>query len=424
MARSTTEVRLRRALPVAAALAAVACAGDPPSVVGAAIAPRLCATEPRPIVLDDGTEVYQEPQNLLRVGDELLLAGSPTYGFLPQPADRDAVVRARNAYAATYLTDPPRTVPKPIGGFLDSSTSVALGGGGWASIMQETLPDSTNRDRTLVGLWYGEHDGERWTLAESLPTPPRVEFNVLTASALVRDGDRLVWAARAMGLSEDPIFLYERVEGVWRFERLPFDMVEAVVLAHSDAWGLWLLVVGIEETASSWTKTLRLFRPESGWEMVHRVAAYDDANWEVLWPKVVMDDSGLTVAWLLSDGEHARALTRSGITESSDGVEYVLADHVENVYAVPTPGSSVAWLLDYVGPDPSPDPVARSHELRLVRIVNSQVTLLASTPSPFVGYVQVEALSEAEILVVGAQMGLARPQVPVRSLILRLSASC
>jgi hypothetical protein len=158
--------------------------------------------------------------------------------------------------------------------------------------------------------------------------------------------------------------------------------------------------------------------------MVHRVAAYDDANWEVLWPKVVMDDSGLTVAWLLSDGEHARALTRSGITESSDGVEYVLADHVENVYAVPTPGSSVAWLLDYVGPDPSPDPVARSHELRLVRIVNSQVTLLASTPSPFVGYVQVEALSEAEILVVGAQMGLARPQVPVRSLILRLSASC
>jgi hypothetical protein len=88
------------------------------------------------------------------------------------------------------------------------------------------------------------------------------------------------------------------------------------------------------------------------------------------------------------------------------------------------PDGSTAWLVDYVGPNPTRDPVTRRHDLRLVRIIDERPTVVASAPSPFVGTFSVHPLGLDDILVVGPQMGLVRPQVPVRSLILRLSASC
>jgi hypothetical protein len=383
--------------------------------------PMTCEAPTRPVILPDGTEIYQEATSLLAIGDELLFIGAPTYGYTPQPADRDAVQVLRDGHVATYVGDPPRMIAKPIEGRVRSAFGTSLGGGRWGTIMAE----GGSARSPSVALWYGEHDGTRWTLLERMPFPEGAVPETLSSSSLVHMGNRLAWVGTDFGVPS-AVFLYERTEGEWRITRRDFLAVETARVAYHERWGLWLLLAGVEELDGRWMKSVRLFRLGPEWELVHRLAVYDneDSSVEIMWPKLTIAPTGVTATWILQDESGLSVVAHTGVTDTRAGTSYVLDRHAPEVYPTVLPDGSITWLVDYIGPNPSPDPVARKHELKLVRIIDGRPTVVASAPSPFVGTFSVHPLGVDDILVVGPQMGLVRPQVPVRSLILRLSASC
>jgi hypothetical protein len=95
-----------------------------------------------------------------------------------------------------------------------------------------------------------------------------------------------------------------------------------------------------------------------------------------------------------------------------------LDDNALNVYSLTMPDGSLAWVAEHI------DLAAQHEELRLLRLDGFRVVIAATAPSPFTGFFRAQPSGPNEVLLVGAQMGLVPTETPVRSLILRLSASC
>jgi hypothetical protein len=405
---------------VAACLAMAACASDP-APVGTATPVSPCILEQRPVVLADGTELYIEPQALMREGDDWLVVGSPSYEFAVAPG-QDAVNLSRNQHIGAWLGRPARALGKPTDGTIGSLLSTPLGDGRWAAIFDEIEPpsDSVSAFPSPVSYWYGEHDGTQWTLVEPLPLPPETRVDLRLSSNLVRVGDRLAWIARDSDQDRfDRLVWYERIDGVWRYERLPDELVEHVVLAVDEGSGLWLLLSGIDPDLPEWEKTLRLFREGPPRKLVSRVAVVDAAH-AIYQQNLELGPNGATVSWAVVTPEGTPAFTRTRIREGGSADSIVeLDDDVEHLYSLTMPDGALAWIAEH-----HVDRLARREELRLLRLDGSRVVRAATLPSPFTGFFEVAPNGRDEVLLVGPQMGLAPPETPVRSLILRLSTSC
>ena len=407
-----------RWVAAAACATAVGCSSEPaPRSAATPAGPgTVCQSDPRPLTLADGIQLYVEPQNLFPVGGELLVSGTPTYSF-DVGVGRNAAVRSRGAYVAAFLGDPARAVPNPIDGVVESVTAVALGEGRWAAIFKEVDTDTVPGGERQIGLWYGEHDGSSWSLVEPMPAPASMQLSLRASSRLVRAGDRLAWVAQEASLEDLAVHFYARVDGAWRSTRLPDPFAEGVALGYEEGSGLWLVLIGVDPDLPGWQKSIRLYRENTGWELVSRVAILESGV-EVLWPSVTVLPGGVTISWIRASQDGVRALARTGIAPGNDGTLLVLDEGAEYLVPVSMPDSALAWVVDHA------DPITQLRELRLLRIVGESAARVASTPSPLTGFFSVAPIGPDEVLVVGPEMGTAPTQAPVRSLILRLSASC
>ena len=111
-------------------------------------------------------------------------------------------------------------------------------------------------------------------------------------------------------------------------------------------------------------------------------------------------------------------MARVGIGPDAPGTIVTLDEGSFSSRPAAMPDGSVVWLVDRYE---TGAPVA---ELRLLGVANGRVVRLAAIPSPFTGSFTVLSTNNSEVLVVGAEMGSDSTDVPVRSLILRLSTSC
>ena len=100
------------------------------------------------------------------------------------------------------------------------------------------------------------------------------------------------------------------------------------------------------------------------------------------------------------------------------GTLVTLDEGAYSARAAATPDGRVLWLVDNVDED------ASVPELRYLSLEAGRVVRLSTFPTPFTGPFTLRAVNNAEVLVVGAEMGSDSTDVPVRSLILRLSTSC
>jgi hypothetical protein len=399
---------------VAAALAG--CASDPTPRMSAAPA-SPCLLEQSPLLLADGTELYVEPQNLFRLGDEWMVAGAPSYQWSVAPG-RDAVSVTREAYVAVALDTPARAVPKALpDGRIGSMLATPLGNNRWAAIFDDVDPDSIHALAPPQGYWYGEHDGRRWTLVERLPTPPGSQPDLRQSSDLVRVGDRLVWIAFERGRVGTILHRYERRDGVWLHERMPDEFVEHLAIGLDAESRLWIALAGQDAGLPTHARTIRLYREGSPRELVSRVETLVGGPM-ILQLFVDVRDGAATVSWVTLGADGSRAYARAGIRPDSAGPVVLLDDSALHLYPMTMSDSSLAWIAEHQ------DGRTRRKELELLRLDDMRVSRVASAPSPFTGFFRAKSNGPDEVLLVGAQMGVVQTETPVRSLILRLSTSC
>jgi hypothetical protein len=375
------------------------------------------------LALEDGTEVYVEQEDVILVGQDALVAGSPSYHWRPRPG-RTADRLSADEFAAAYLGDPGRTVERPIAGHLGSVRVAALDERRWAAIMLQVDPDSLPAVDAFRGLWYGEHDGERWTRVDAMDFPgARITSRLSTG--LVRAGDRLAWLTWERVGTGSQLRLYERIDGTWTHALVPGeDRVEQIGLAYLEGSGLWMLLSGYDADLPGFQRSLRLFRERSSdvsrpdrWEFISRVTVAEPGM-ALRRASLTVQSTGVIVSWTAESRGSSRAMTRVGIGPDAPGTVVTLDDAAFAVRPAAMPNGNMVWLVDHAEPD------AAVPELRLLGIANGQVVRLASIASPFAGLFAVRATLPNEVIVVGPEMGSDSTDVPVRSLILRLSTSC
>ncbi len=429
MSGSRAGTRSKGWIAAAACATAAACSSElpprsaatPPSQ-GDPVVP--CLLERRPLTLADGTQVYVEHEQVIQVGEELLLAGSPSFHWKPRPG-RAAERLSSDSLVAVYLGEPARTVANPVPGTLGSIRVAALDDRRWAAIMLQVDPDSLPGVEAFRGLWYGEHDGDGWTLVEPMEFPG-ARINSRLSSRLVTVGDRLVWLAWEPEGSRTLVHEYERVDGTWtRRELAGEDRVEQMDLAYLEGAGLWMLLSGYDAGLPGFQKSLRLFRERPGavatspdrWEFVSRVTVAEP-DVRLRWASLAVQTTGVTVTWNSVGRGASPAMARVGITPDAPGTLVTLADGVYFARSAPMPSGSLTWLA-YLYPSATP-----TAEVALFTYANGGIGRLAAFVSPFTGTFQARPVGDVEVLVVGAEMGSDSIDVPVRSLILRLTTSC
>jgi len=400
-----------------------ACANDPaPVLTGGPVAP--CILEQSTLVLADGTELFVEGQDVFQVRGEWMQAGAPSYAWSVAPG-RDAINLSRDAYVAAFHGPPARAISNPLGRRIGGLISTPLEDGRWAAIFDEVHPDSM--PTVPLGYWYGEHDGEEWSLLEPLPVPAGSELSLRESSGLVRVGDRLLWIAyERRGLEQPNLRRYERADGVWRSEPLPDESVELVVLEVDGGSGIWMLLAGEDPDLPGFQKSIRLYREGlvegrregTPRELVSRVAVVQGSVPEIVHTSLQVRDGTAAVSWALASEVGVRAFARIGVGAGRAGDLVVLDDNALHLYSMTLPDGSLAWVAEHGERE------TQRKELRLLRLDESRVVTAATAPSPFTGFFRARPSGPNEVLLVGAQMGLVPTETPVRSLILRLSASC
>jgi hypothetical protein len=217
---------------------------------------------------------------------------------------------------------------------------------------------------------------------------------------------------------------YERVDGVWRHEVVSDEWAEIVTLAHDPARDeLWMAHFSEDPGISGWQQTLRLHRRVGGvWDLVARITEAPSGV-KVREPRITVRGSGLEISWWLLGGADMPAHARVGFGLDREGVTLTLDASVFQMIPVADIGGAPAWVVNHL------DPERRSSELRLVHApltaLNAApgVRPLASVPNPYPSFFAALRVAN-EVVLIGPEPSPDPMRPPVRSLILRLSATC
>jgi hypothetical protein len=395
-----------------------------PGLVAESDVPARCLVARVPFRLEDGAELYVEPEELLRLGNDLLVVGTPTYVWPADPGGQGDTPLADAHVAARFdLDGRTRLIEKPIPGTIGRVRAVALGDERWGLLFDEVHPDSLPSKHHLLALWYAEHDGARWTSLERVPAPEEGVLDLWADSELVRSAEGLMWVvALRLASGGSQLLHYERVGGRWRHEVISDEWAELVTLAGDPVGGTaWLAHFSTDPDFSEWRQSLRLHRRVGGtWELVDRIAEVPPGV-KVRDPRVIARAGGPSISWWLLGGPDREAHAHVGWEAGGRGVSLRLDPSAVQVVPVDDIGASPSWVEGHL------DAAGQLSELRLVRVAASgaarTVEVVASSPNPFPSFFAAISVAN-EVVVVGPEPGAIRGRPTVRSLILRLSTTC
>ncbi len=413
-------------LGVLLALASAACAGEAGEPAeraepGSTRDVVACEVARVPLTIEDGTHPYVEPEALLRLGEGLLVAGTPTYTWADGPGGATTRVTTDAHVAARFGLDGAATlVEKPIPGAIGSVRPVALGGERWGLLFDEVVADSLPGRAIPLGLWYGEHDGERWARLERLPEPPEGRPVISGSTELVRAGDDLVWIVPArVGLdSAHQAVEYTRSAGRWRQRVISGAAIEVAALAFDPSSGLWWAQFSEDPDLPGWQQSLRLYRRVGGWELVRRVAVLPEGD-KVRDPRVTPTTGGVSVSWRVEGAEDLGAYAVLDIGSDGGGRRLTLDSSVSQIMALRAGDGGPEWLVVHQD-ESGPSPELRLLEPGRVSVPERRLT----TVSPYLGFLAAASHAPSEVLVVGPQYSADPTNQFLRSLIIRLSTSC
>lgn len=409
-------------------LAAVGCGPTSPagergtagvaSSVGTEPVPGACVAGPverRPLVLPGGLHAYVEPENLMRVGDELVVAGSPTYTWAV--GDGAARIASTDAHIAAYVDAArPRLVRSPVDAPIGMVRTVALGEQRWGALFVEGEPadDGTAEPLTLVRMYYSEYDGDVWSAPERVPLPDGGALFPESSSPLVLAGERLHWVV--VRRSGGEALHYERHAGTWTIETVEAGGAEAAGLAVGPS-GLWVALSGFGPDAAGSRKSVRLLRHEgAGWRVVSRDPTAEPYT-EIVGPSVLAGPGGVSVTWTEARGA-GLVRARVGVRPDDSGGLVTIDPSAPAVRTFSSSTGEPRWALWHTGPGSASD------QLRIARVRGGVVETEQAMPYPYTGYFAVVAAGPDEVVVSGSEFSPDSTRPTVRSLTFRLNPSC
>jgi hypothetical protein len=371
-----------------------------------------------------GYALYVEPTVLVPSGNDLLLAGLPSYLFRRE-ADTTRLVARDSIFGAVVHRDgSARTVPFPFSPVPTSDVrALPRPGGGWIVTFAELPPGrSIPNDGPVVGLWWGEFDGERWTSIGQLPIPPQLQLRTGAASSLARSGDTLVWAfpfARANGGWGASLYVGHRTG--WIQETVPLPGAAYTEVGISDSLGIVLLAVHTDPTLRHDRNSLFLYARKSQWTRVRKLAAgYEEP---VHFPELAAASSDPTLAltWhaIVQDGDRARWEARAmiGRPDLRNETVVVLDSSVARGWASAQVGGRRVWLIDHAGAE-------LERHLRAVEASPRGATLLGELPYPFDGTFSAAGIAHNEVMLAGPLRGRPPRDPGVATVLVRLRLDC
>lgn len=409
---------------VGLAAAVGSCAGgtaDSSPVAGGMVSGTVagCEVGRAPLALGEGVFPYIEPEDLLRIGSDFLVVGTPSYTWAPG-TEGDSLPLTTEAHIAARFTLGGRAVliEKPIADHIGGVRALPLGGDRWGILFDQVVPGSSTQVTRSFGLWYAEHDGARWSVLEAVPFPDQGRLDFFSSSEMVRVEGDLVWVVpvrQTAGQTE--LLQYERRSDGWHSEVISGDIVEVATLAYEPGSGLWLAHFSEDPGLPEWQQSLRLYRRGAGWELVRRVAVMP-VGAKVVDPSIAIFPDGVTVSWRVESGVDDGAYAMVGIGADGGGTTLRLDPRVLQVMSLRPPDGRPAWIVQHHDD-------SGSVELRLLRRRPPfEADVVASTSSPYSAFLASLALAPSEALIVGPQVSSDPADPYVRSLILRLSPSC
>lgn len=366
--------------------------------------------ERRPLVLPDGRHAYVEPTNLMRVRDDLVVAGAPTYTWDVGGTRVDML--SEGAHVAAYLDEEaPRLVENPIEGSVGVVRSVVLDAPRWGALLEERGPSRDSRD--FVALWYAEYDGASWSEPERLPVPPDGRLFLGSSSALTMHGGAPTWVV--VHNPEGAVLQYERRDGAWSYRSIAAEGVEAAAMAVGPS-DTWLALSGLDPGIPGPIKSVRLFRWDDGWQLVSRNPTAEPYT-EVPSMSVLALVDGAALTWM-ELGSSTTVMARIGVAPDRPGRLIVVDESAAVVRPFVTDEAEPAWVVHHV------NDITGAEDLRLLLPEGLGVVTALSVPYPYTGFYAPIAVAPGEVLVTGAEFSPDPARPTVRSLTLRLSSSC
>lgn len=373
--------------------------------------------------LNDGREVYIEPQAVVSDGGRILLAGRPTYvwtrdapgGIQPDEGDESIGV---------FLDGNDATlIEAPVGArLLDDLRAASLGGGSWAVLMSELDPDSRFPERDgATHVWYAEHDGRDWTTVEEMPRPDGGRLQTFSSSELLRTDRGIGWLAQFVSPDgTGRVMYYHRGPGGWMTEVVSSRRADALSLGSSQATGVVAALAGAETGADGWTYSLRTARRASAWALDAPVTVAAAAE-VIRQPSFSRTGGTATLSWIhepRSPGSAAPGAWAAGVSVvgSFGGVEPVDRGS-SRVVPVPVRDSTLIWIADHE------NVATGDRELRVIQGAPTGSLLLGAVPNPFTGYFTA-TWTDPDLVIIGPEFNPTPGSATVRSLIIRVSLSC
>ncbi|HJU66397.1 MAG TPA: hypothetical protein VJ596_11995 [Gemmatimonadaceae bacterium] len=368
-----------------------------------------------------GYQIYIEPTVLVRSGDELLLAGAPSYLFRREHDGTTSLVARDSVFGAIIDTRRGvRLVPFPFRSVPVSDVrAVARAAGGWEITFAELPRDPFPSDGPIVRLWYGVFDGRQWTSTTQLPTPRELHLRPWAASSLVTAGDSLLWALPGRTTNGgDAISLYTHTHRAWAQETIPVPGLAYVELGRSDSLGVFLLAVHPDSTLLRDGNSLFLYARESRWTRHVKLAPGAQAPVHFPFWKGSTAHSALTWLAVVPGGDRSRYEARAMIATSRLGDEPAIAldSSVANGRELVRLDSRWLWMFEHLDEN--------SRELRIIADSAGSAVRLGALPYPYEGAFRAAVTGASELILAGPLRGEPPRDAGISTMLWRLRLEC
>ena len=365
--------------------------------------------------------MYVEPTAMAAIGNEALLAGTPTFIWTrtagsgitraPSPRVLGAIISANGSA---------RIVPSPIvAEHVSGIRALGREDGTWALVFAELVPpaDPTSTPTDLASrLWFGIYDGTSWTRLEEIPRPAGTQLHPVLSSTLAHHGGRFAWAMmNTTANHHTDVIVFERVNGRWSHEVVTTQDAGYVDLTYSGAHGLLLATTRADPSSPRDGRSLVIYARKPQWQLTQTLLPRGPAS--IHWPRFI-PGAGVSLRWWSevqdSTGMHhaARALVGPGVQD----VVTVDSSVAEGFTHLNTQHGRHLWLTDHVSPG------SQQRTLRFSIGTTRTATPVGQIPNPFTGNFDATMQGRSHILVAGPLVD--RAAGTVVTLLIRARSNC
>jgi hypothetical protein len=379
------------------------------------------------LIVEGDRELYIEPVVFTVSGSRVLLGGKPSYIFAKRKPGAVAELESRHTVFGSVIapggTARTVTAPPVHDGKVTPVAATPWGPGSWRVIFAEMDSIATGSPPIVNAYWHGVYDGAEWSAIERLPGPAGKPLLYFNSSALVQNGDTVVWAALAqVADTRQGIVVFQRLAGVWSYHVASTPFASRVELAHTPELGFVLVGVHRDTTAAPNRSSVFFYPRRSNWELHRRIAegsGQDLASAALLFS----GDTGI-LSWMApsrgTEGSRSDLRAMVGAIVDRDEPTLVLDHNALPHFAPVAMGNGDVVWVTYHSPDSAGSTDAG--ELRIVRRSGGSPQVLWRTAQPFLGPFTATAYSDSDVLIAGPQLDKERELLV--TLIVRVRITC